>query len=76
LGIGWSLERAWLVADLDGDLTDELHPANDVGSTIDRYVRRDGIPQKTVLYAYPERLVGFTWNVMPVPVALARQFLR
>jgi hypothetical protein len=76
LRVGWSIERAWLVADLDGDLTDELFSANDVGSTIDRYVRRDGIPQKTFLYACPERLVGFTWNVMPGPVELARQFLR
>jgi hypothetical protein len=69
------IEHASLVADLDGDGKDELYSANDAGSTIDRYVWHDGHPQKTVLYAYPQRLVGFTWNVMPVPVALARQFL-
>lgn len=69
------IEHASLVADLDGDGTDELYSANDAGSTVDRYVWIDGRPQKTVLYAYPQRLVGFTWNVMPVPVALARQFL-
>jgi hypothetical protein len=30
----------------------------------------DGEPQRELLYTHPEGLSGFTWNIMPAPVAL------
>jgi hypothetical protein len=62
-------EHAAILTDLDGDGTDELYVANDSAAQINRYVWQDGQPVKTLLYTHPEGFSGFTWNIMPVPVA-------
>jgi hypothetical protein len=62
-------EHAAVLTDLDGDGVDELYVANDKGGEVNRYVWREGTPVKTVLYTHPGGLSGFTWNIMPVPVA-------
>ena len=56
--------------DFDGDGTDELYVANDDNGEINRYVWVDREPQRELLYTHPEGLSGFTWNIMPAPVAL------
>lgn len=62
-------EHAALLTDLDGDGVDELYVANDKGGEVNRYVWEGGAPVKTVLYTHPGGLSGFTWNIMPAPVA-------
>jgi hypothetical protein len=62
-------EHASILTDLDGDGIDELYVANDDGDEVNRYVWKDGKPEKTTLYSY-EDVSGFTWNIMPVPVEL------
>jgi hypothetical protein len=63
-------EHAAILTDLDGDGMDELYVANDDDGEINRYVWVDGEPQRELLYTHPEGLSGFTWNIMPAPVAL------
>jgi hypothetical protein len=63
-------EHASILTDLDGDGIDELYVANDDDGEINRYVWVDGEPQRELLYTHPEGLSGFTWNIMPAPVAL------
>jgi hypothetical protein len=63
-------EHAAILTDLDGDGIDELYVANDNAGEIDRYVWIDGVPQRELLYTHPEGLSGFTWNIMPCPIAL------
>ena len=63
-------EHAALLTDLDGDGIDELYVANDDDGEINRYVWIDGEPMKEILYAHPEGLSGFTWNIMPAPVGV------
>jgi hypothetical protein len=63
-------EHASILTDLDGDGIDELYVANDDDGEIDRYVWVEGEPQRELLYTHPEGLSGFTWNIMPAPVAL------
>ena len=63
-------EHAAILTDLDGDGVDELYVANDDDGEINRYVWVDGQPQRELLYTHPEGLSGFTWNIMPAPVAL------
>jgi hypothetical protein len=63
-------EHAALLTDLDGDGIDELYVANDDQGEINRYVWRNGSPVRENLYTHPDGLSGFTWNLMPVPVAL------
>jgi hypothetical protein len=63
-------EHAAILTDLDGDGVDELYVANDDDGEINRYVWVDGEPQRELLYTHPEGLSGFTWNIMPAPVAL------
>jgi len=63
-------EHASILTDLDGDGVDELYVANDDDGEINRYVWVDGAPQRELLYTHPEGLSGFTWNIMPAPVAL------
>jgi len=63
-------EHASILTDLDGDGVDELYVANDDDGEINRYVWVDGEPQRELLYTHPEGLSGFTWNIMPAPVAL------
>jgi len=63
-------EHAAILTDLDGDGIDELYVANDDDGEINRYVWVDGEPQRELLYTHPEGLSGFTWNIMPAPIAL------
>jgi hypothetical protein len=63
-------EHAAILTDLDGDGVDELYVANDDDGEINRYVWVGGEPQRELLYTHPEGLSGFTWNIMPAPVAL------
>jgi len=63
-------EHAAILTDLDGDGIDELYVANDDEGEINRYVWVNGEPQRELLYTHPEGLSGFTWNIMPAPVAL------
>lgn len=63
-------EHAALFADLDEDGTDELYVASDDDEEIRRYVWVDGDPVREVIHAYDDGLSRFTWNLMPVPVAL------
>jgi len=63
-------EHASILTDLDGDGVDELYVANDDDGEINRYMWVDGEPQRELLYTHPEGLSGFTWNIMPAPVAL------
>jgi hypothetical protein len=63
-------EHAAILIDLDDDGIDELYVANDNAGEINRYRWADGAPLKETLYTHPEGLSGFTWNIMPAPVAL------
>jgi len=63
-------EHAAILTDLDGDGIDELYVANDGGKEINRYLWDGTQLAKTVLYTHPEDFSGFTWNIMPAPVAL------
>lgn len=63
-------EHAAVLADLDDDGRHELYVANDNAGTVDRYVWRNGEPQRTTIYSHPEEFTGFTWNIMPVPIDL------
>jgi len=63
-------EHAAILTDLDGDGVDELYVANDGGKEINRYLWDGTQLAKTVLYTHPEDFSGFTWNIMPAPVAL------
>lgn len=67
-GQSGGFEHAALLTDLDGNGVDELYVANDKGAEINRYLFSDGAFEKETLFAYPEGLSGFTWNLMPVPV--------
>ena len=63
-------EHAALLTDLDGDGIDELYVADDDDHEINRYVWADGTFVRETLYTHPDGLSGFTWNLMPAPVAL------
>ncbi len=79
-GIPWRTERiadnssgfehAALLADLDEDGRDELYVASDDQNEVRRYQFRQGTWTSEVLYRYPEKLPGFTWNLTAVPAAL------
>jgi hypothetical protein len=79
-GIPWRTERiadnssgfehAALLADLDQDGRDELYVASDDQNEVRRYQFRQGTWTSEVLYRYPEKLPGFTWNLTAVPAAL------
>ncbi len=56
-------EHAALLADLDGDGTDELYVASDDQGEVRRYVWRDGRFAKTVIHRRPVPGSAFTWNV-------------
>ena len=57
--------------DLDGNGKDELYVANDSGGEVNQYTwKADGTTDKVQIYAHPEGLSGFTWNIMSVPVDL------
>jgi len=63
-------EHASLLADLDGDGADELYVASDDHREVRRYVWKAGAPVREVIYAHPEGMSGFTWNITAVPVEL------
>jgi len=63
-------EHAAMLADLDGDGTDELYVASDDQGEIRRYRWKGGQPQREALYVYPQKLSGFTWNVTAVDASL------
>ncbi|HVO12908.1 MAG TPA: VCBS repeat-containing protein [Vicinamibacteria bacterium] len=79
-GLPWKTERiaadssgfehAALLADLDGDGRDELYVASDEQNEVRQYVLRDGAWQQRVLYRYPGKLDGFTWNLTAVRTSL------
>ena len=60
-------EHASLLADLDGDGADELYAASDDAKEVRRYVWKAGAPVRETIYAHPEGMSGFTWNVTAVP---------
>ncbi len=63
-------EHASILADLDGDGTDELYVASDNDNEIRRYVWVDGKPVREVIYERTSGNSVFTWNIMPIPVGL------
>jgi hypothetical protein len=72
-------EHASLLADLDGDGTDELYVASDDHGEVRRYTwtgvrfARETIYERMFpVNGQPQKVPGaaFTWNLMPVPVAL------
>ncbi len=72
-------EHASLLADLDGDGTDELYVASDDHGEVRRYTwtgsrfERETIYERTFpVNGQPRKVPGaaFTWNLMPVPVSL------
>ena len=77
---GWSVslidpdskgfEHAALLADLDGDGTDELYAASDNDRELRRYVWEGGQPVREAIYARPDATPILTWNLMPVPQEL------
>jgi hypothetical protein len=63
-------EHAAILSDLDGDGIDELYVASDAHKEVRRYVWEGGKPVREVIYSHPGDISIFTWNIMPVPVAL------
>ena len=63
-------EHASLLADLDGDGADELYAASDDHREVRRYVWKAGAPVREVIYAHPDGMSGFTWNITAVPADL------
>ncbi len=63
-------EHAAILADLDEDGIDELYVASDSHKEVRRYVWKDGKPEREIIYAHPDDISLFTWNIMPVPVEL------
>jgi hypothetical protein len=64
-------EHAAILADLDGDGVDELYVASDRHKELRRYVWDGARLVREVIYKRPDDRPIFTWNLMPVPVALA-----
>jgi hypothetical protein len=63
-------EHAAIITDLDGDGTDELYVASDRHKELRRY-RWDGSRfVRDTIYVRPDDRPIFTWNLMPVPLAL------
>jgi len=63
-------EHAAVLADLDGDGTDELYAASDNDRELRRYVWEGGQPVRETIYARPDATPILTWNLMPVPQEL------
>jgi hypothetical protein len=63
-------EHASVLADLDGDGVDELYAASDDQHEVRRYVWKAGAPVREVIFAHPEGMSGFTWNITAVPADL------
>jgi hypothetical protein len=65
-------EHAALLTDLDGDGVDELYVANDGAKQVNRYVWVSGQPVRETIFTNPSPSSVLTWNLMPIPVELAR----
>jgi len=65
-------EHAALLADLDGDQVHELYVASDDQGEIRRYVFRGGRFERETIRKRDVPDSVFTWNLMPVPLELAR----
>lgn len=63
-------EHAAILADLDGDSSDELYVASDKHSEVRRYVWDGKKLAREVIYKRKAGGGAFTWNVMPVPLGL------
>ncbi len=64
-------EHASILSDLDGDGRDELYVASDKHKEVRRYVWDGQRMVRETIYKRPAGEGGvFTWNIMPVPVAL------
>jgi hypothetical protein len=64
-------EHAAILTDLDGDGLDELYVASDNDNEVRRYVWDGRKLAREVIYRREGGGSVFTWNIMPVPVALA-----
>jgi hypothetical protein len=60
-------EHAAILADLDGDGTDELYVASDRHKEVRRYAWDGQKLAREVIYVRPDDRPIFTWNLMPVP---------
>ncbi|MCA9512287.1 MAG: VCBS repeat-containing protein, partial [Myxococcales bacterium] len=63
-------EHAAILTDLDGDGRDELYVASDKHKQLRRYVWNGSAFDRETIYARTDGRAVFTWNIMPVPVAL------
>jgi hypothetical protein len=63
-------EHASILSDLDGDGVDELYVASDKHKELRRYVWNGQKLVRETIYTRPDDRPIFTWNLMPVPVAL------
>ncbi|MFW6067229.1 MAG: FG-GAP repeat domain-containing protein [Myxococcota bacterium] len=63
-------EHAAVIADLDGDGTDELYVAADEQGEVRRYTWRDGEMRREVIHRRPIPGAMMTFGLMPFPVAL------
>ena len=63
-------EHAAILTDLDGDGIDELYVASDRHKEVRRYVWKNGVSTREVIYTRPDNRPIFTWNLMPVSVGL------
>ena len=63
-------EHATILADLDGDGSDELYVASDRHKEVRRYVWDGRALVREVIYRRPDDRPIFTWNLMPVPLSL------
>ena len=63
-------EHASVLADLDGDGTDELYVASDDDREVRRYVWEGEEPVRETIYTRSDPAPILTWNLMPVPTEL------
>jgi hypothetical protein len=63
-------EHAAILADLDGNGSDELYVASDKHKEVRRYVWDGTRMVKETIYKRPDDRPIFTWNLMPVPIEL------
>jgi len=66
-------EHASILTDLDGDGQDELYVASDKHKEVRRYVWDGRRLARETIYVRPDDRPIFTWNLMPIPVALIPQ---
>ena len=65
-----SFEHSTILLDLDKDGRDELYVASDDQGQVRRYTWEGDAWQREIILEYSDDLPRFTWNIMPVPVAL------